>query len=80
MIFLLRWSLDDSVDAVVVAAVAALNALLVNQADEVGIVCSVIFLLRWSLDDSVDAVVVAAVAALNALLVNQADEVGIVVV
>ena len=38
VIFLLRWSLDDSVDAVVVAAVAALNALLVNQADEVGIV------------------------------------------
>ena len=37
VIFLLRWSLDDSVDAVVVAAVAALNALLVNQADEVGI-------------------------------------------
>ena len=38
MIFLLRWSLDDSVAAVVVAAVAAHNALLVNQADEVGIV------------------------------------------
>ena len=35
VIFLLRWSLDDSVDSVVIAAVAALNALLVNQADEV---------------------------------------------
>ena len=43
MIFLLRWSLDDSVDAVVVAAVAALNALLVNQADEVSIVVVLYF-------------------------------------
>ena len=43
VIFLLRWSLDDSVDAVVVAAVAALNALLVNQADEVGIVVVLYF-------------------------------------
>ncbi|XP_052766756.1 RNA polymerase II-associated protein 1-like [Mya arenaria] len=34
VVFLLRWSLDDSVDAVMAAAVAALNALIVNHADE----------------------------------------------
>ena len=36
MVFLLRWALDDSVDAVMATAVVALNALLVNHADEVG--------------------------------------------
>ncbi|XP_041353389.1 RNA polymerase II-associated protein 1-like isoform X2 [Gigantopelta aegis] len=34
VIFLLRWSLDDSVDAVVFAAVSAMHALLCNMADE----------------------------------------------
>ncbi|XP_045186711.2 RNA polymerase II-associated protein 1-like [Mercenaria mercenaria] len=34
VIFLLRWSLDDSVESVVAAAVVALNSLLVNHADE----------------------------------------------
>lgn len=36
VVFLLRWALDDSVDAVMATAVVALNALLVNHADEVG--------------------------------------------
>jgi len=35
VIFLLRWALDDSVEAVMVAVVAAFNSLLVNHADEV---------------------------------------------
>lgn len=35
VIFLLRWSLDDSVESVVASAVVALNSLLVNHADEV---------------------------------------------
>ena len=37
VIFLLRWACDDSVDAVVAAAVSALCALLCNPADEVSI-------------------------------------------
>ena len=35
VIFLFRWSLDDTVESVMAAAVIALNSLLVNQADEV---------------------------------------------
>ena len=38
IIFLLRWACDDSVDAVVAAAVSALCALLCNPADEVRVV------------------------------------------
>ncbi|KAK3595521.1 hypothetical protein CHS0354_021622 [Potamilus streckersoni] len=37
VVFLLRWALDDSVDAVVVSAIAALNSLLVSQADEMAL-------------------------------------------
>ncbi|KAH3853182.1 hypothetical protein DPMN_095704, partial [Dreissena polymorpha] len=34
VVFLLRWALDDSMEAVVVAAVCAFNSLLVNHSDE----------------------------------------------
>ncbi|KAL3875002.1 hypothetical protein ACJMK2_037944 [Sinanodonta woodiana] len=37
VVFLLRWALDDSVDAVVVSAIAGLSSLLVNQADEMAL-------------------------------------------
>ena len=38
IVFLLRWACDDSVDAVIAAAVSALCALLCNPADEVRVV------------------------------------------
>ncbi len=35
VLFLFRWALDDSVDAVLIAAVAAIHALLCNTSDQV---------------------------------------------
>lgn len=35
LVFLVRWSMDDSVEAVITSALAVLHAILVNTADEV---------------------------------------------
>jgi hypothetical protein len=47
VIFLFRWSLDDTVESVLAAAVIALNSLLVNQADEV---CDAVLSLHLTLN------------------------------